>query len=60
MELSRCLRVENENPAPHATLVSTTMTPQSAPPALLGPIPMGQNVLRTRIFHTTALSLHFG
>lgn len=60
VELSRCLRVESENPAPHATLVSTTMTPPPAPPALLGPFPMGQNVPRTRISHTTALSLHFG
>lgn len=46
---SRSLRVENENPAPHVTLVSTTMTRQPAPPAPLGPIPMGQNVLRLRI-----------
>lgn len=49
VELSRCLRVETESPAPHVTLVSTTMTRQPAPPAPLGPIPMGQNVLRTRI-----------
>lgn len=50
-ELSHCLQVGSESPAPHVTRVSITTTQPPAHRAHLGPTLMGLNVLRTLVYN---------
>lgn len=51
LELSHCLQVGSESPAPHVTRVSITTTQPPAHRAHLGPTLMGWNVLRTLVYN---------
>lgn len=57
LELTNCLQVENESPAPLVTLVSITMTQPPAPPAQLGHILMAPNVLKTLLINCVFLCI---
>lgn len=51
LELSHCLQVGSESPAPHVTRVSITTTQPPAHRAHLGPTLMGWNVLKTLAYN---------